>query len=63
MGISGDAFRLNMAKSCRWQGIPTFDWSFTAYRALERLGLSCFTFYDPDGNGMMVYQIITEERS
>ncbi len=44
MGISGDAFRLNVATGCHWQGISTFDWSFTAYRTLERLGIggTCF---------------------
>jgi hypothetical protein len=44
MGISGDAFRLNVATGCNWQGISTFDWSYSAYRTLERLGLSgtCF---------------------
>jgi RNA polymerase sigma factor (sigma-70 family) len=44
MGTSGDAFRLNVAAGCHWQGISTFDWSFTAYRALERLGVggTCF---------------------
>lgn len=44
MGISGDAFRLNVAVGCHWQGISTFDWSFTAYRTLERLGIggTCF---------------------
>lgn len=44
MGISGDAFRLNVPKECHWKGISTFDWSFTAYRTLERLGLggTCF---------------------
>ncbi|BFT72183.1 RNA polymerase sigma factor [Paenibacillus sp. P36] len=44
MGISGDAFRLNVAKSCHSHGISTFDWSYTAYRILERLGIrgTCF---------------------
>jgi RNA polymerase sigma factor (sigma-70 family) len=44
MGISGDAFRLNVAKSCHSQGFSTFDWSYTAYRILERLGIrgTCF---------------------
>jgi RNA polymerase sigma factor (sigma-70 family) len=44
MGISGDAFRLNVAKSCHSQGNATFDWSYTAYRILERLGIrgTCF---------------------
>jgi hypothetical protein len=44
MGISGDAFRLNVATGCHWQGISTFDWSFTAYRTIERLGIggTCF---------------------
>lgn len=44
MGISGDAFRLNIAKGCHWRGISTFDWSFTAFRTLERLGIggTCF---------------------
>ncbi|GIP40768.1 hypothetical protein J31TS4_40480 [Paenibacillus sp. J31TS4] len=40
MGISGDAFRLNVTARCEWQGIATFDWSYSAYQALERLGLS-----------------------
>lgn len=44
MGISGDAFRLNVAQSCHSQGNLTFDWSYTAYRILERLGIrgTCF---------------------
>jgi hypothetical protein len=44
MGISGDAFRLNVATGCYWQGISTFDWSYTAYRTIERLGIggTCF---------------------
>jgi RNA polymerase sigma factor (sigma-70 family) len=44
MGISGDAFRLNVTYGCNWQGISTFDWSYSTYRTLERLGLSgtCF---------------------
>lgn len=44
MGISGDAFRLNVAAGCHWKGISTFDWSFTAYRTLEWLGIggTCF---------------------
>lgn len=43
-GISGDAFRLNVATDCQWKGISTFDWSFTAYRVIERLGIggTCF---------------------
>ncbi|OCT13704.1 hypothetical protein A8709_19150 [Paenibacillus pectinilyticus] len=44
MGISGEAFRLNVATGCRWQGISTFDWSYSANQTLERLGIagSCF---------------------
>ncbi|MCY9691443.1 hypothetical protein [Paenibacillus alginolyticus] len=44
MGISGDAFRLNVTNGCNWRGISTFDWSYSTYRTLERLGLSgtCF---------------------
>ncbi|MCD9022579.1 RNA polymerase sigma factor [Cohnella silvisoli] len=44
MGISGEAFRLNVATGCQWQGISTFDWSYTAYRTFERLGIggTCF---------------------
>lgn len=44
MGISGDAFRLNTAAGCNWQGISTFDWSYTGYQTMERLGIegTCF---------------------
>jgi RNA polymerase sigma factor (sigma-70 family) len=44
MGVSGDAFRLNVATGCHWRGISTFDWSYTAYRTMERLGIAgaCF---------------------
>ncbi|MEK8127707.1 sigma-70 family RNA polymerase sigma factor [Paenibacillus filicis] len=44
MGISGDAFRLNVTNDCNWRSISTFDWSYSTYRTLERLGLSgtCF---------------------
>jgi RNA polymerase sigma factor (sigma-70 family) len=44
MGISGDAFRLNVAKGCHWRGISTFDWSYAAFQTMERLGwqVSCF---------------------
>jgi RNA polymerase sigma factor (sigma-70 family) len=40
MGISGEAFRLNVPPNCHWKDIATFDWSYTAYRALEQLGIS-----------------------
>lgn len=40
MGISTDAFRLNMPENCNWQGILTYDWSYAAYRTIERLGFS-----------------------
>ncbi|WP_164545414.1 RNA polymerase sigma factor [Paenibacillus albus] len=44
MGISGDAFRLNTAVGCNWRGISTFDWSYTGYQTMERLGIegTCF---------------------
>lgn len=44
MGISGEAFRLNVPPNCHWKGIATFDWSYTAYRTLEQLGItgSCY---------------------
>ncbi|REE91398.1 RNA polymerase sigma factor (sigma-70 family) [Paenibacillus taihuensis] len=44
MGISGDAFRLNTAAGCNWRGISTFDWSYTGYQTMERLGIegTCF---------------------
>jgi len=38
MGLSGDAFRLTVPVRCSWQGISTYDWSYSAYRMLERLG-------------------------
>lgn len=40
MGISAEAFRVNMPENCDWQGILTFDWSYAAYRTVERLGFS-----------------------
>jgi RNA polymerase sigma factor (sigma-70 family) len=40
MGISGEAFRLNVPRNCRWQDIATYDWSYAAYRMLEQLGVS-----------------------
>ncbi|MFS0726225.1 RNA polymerase sigma factor [Paenibacillus sp. 1P07SE] len=40
MGISAEAFRMNMPENCNWQGILTFDWSYAAYRTVERLGVS-----------------------
>jgi len=40
MGISGEAFRLNVPRNCRWQDIATYDWSYAAYRMLEHLGVS-----------------------
>lgn len=44
MGISGDAFRLNMTSGSHWRGISTFDWSYATYRTMERLGwqVKCF---------------------
>lgn len=44
MGLSGDAFRLTVADGCSWQGISTYDWSYSAHRTLERIGYSgtCF---------------------
>jgi RNA polymerase sigma factor (sigma-70 family) len=44
MAISGDAFRLNVTKSCHWRGISTFDWSYAAFQTMEHLGwqVSCF---------------------
>jgi RNA polymerase sigma factor (sigma-70 family) len=44
MAISGDAFRLNVAKGCHWRGISTFDWSYAAFQMMENLGwqASCF---------------------
>jgi RNA polymerase sigma factor (sigma-70 family) len=44
MGISGEAFRLNVATGCHWRGISTYDWSYAAYHAMERLGwqVKCF---------------------
>lgn len=44
MGISGEAFRLNVPPNCHWKNIATFNWSFTAYRTLEHLGVagSCY---------------------
>lgn len=44
MGISGEAFRLNMTAGCHWRGISTFDWSYAAHRTMERLGWegACF---------------------
>ncbi|WP_199616249.1 RNA polymerase sigma factor [Paenibacillus alkalitolerans] len=43
-GISGDAFRLNIAEGCHWRGISTFDWSYAMYQTVERLGwrAACF---------------------
>lgn len=38
MGITGEAFRLSMTRGCHWQGISTYDWTYTAQRAVERLG-------------------------
>jgi len=38
MGLSGDAFRLTVPVRCSWKGISTYDWSYSAYRMLERLG-------------------------
>lgn len=40
LGISGEAFRLNVPPGCHWRGIATFDWSYTAYRTMERLGIA-----------------------
>lgn len=40
MGISAEAFRINMPENCNWQGLLTFDWSYAAYRTVERLGFS-----------------------
>jgi hypothetical protein len=55
MGISCDAFRLNMPDCCDWRSISTFDWSYAAYRTMERLGISgtCYgrpsrTFVPPE---------------
>ncbi|QYR20755.1 RNA polymerase sigma factor [Paenibacillus sp. sptzw28] len=44
MGISGDAFRLNVTDRCHWRGISTFDWSYAVYQCMERLGwrVDCF---------------------
>lgn len=44
MALSGDAFRLSVPENCDWRGISTFDWSYAAYRTMERLGLGgdCF---------------------
>jgi RNA polymerase sigma factor (sigma-70 family) len=47
MGISADAFRMNMPEGCNWRGILTFDWSLTAYRTMERLGFSGVCFGRP----------------
>lgn len=38
MGMTGDAFRLNVVEGCHWQGISTFDWSYAAHRSFELLG-------------------------
>lgn len=40
MGISGEAFRLNIPENCDWRNILTFDWSLLSYRTMERLGFS-----------------------
>lgn len=40
MGISGEAFRLNMPENCDWRKILAFDWSFLSYRTMERLGFN-----------------------
>ncbi|MEX2415190.1 MAG: RNA polymerase sigma factor [Paenibacillaceae bacterium] len=47
MGISADAFRMNMPENCNWQGILTYDWSYAAYRTIERLGFSGVCFGRP----------------
>ena len=48
MGISGDAFRLTVAEGCGWQGISTYDWSYSAHRTLERIGFSGTCFGRPN---------------
>lgn len=47
MGISGEAFRLGVTAGCHWRGISTFDWSYAAYRTMERLGLHADCFGRP----------------
>lgn len=47
MGISTEAFRLNMPENCNWQGLLTYDWSYAAYRTIERLGFSGVCFGRP----------------
>lgn len=44
MGITGEAFRLNVTAGCLWRDISTYDWSYAAYRSMERMGWqgTCF---------------------
>ncbi|MGM0882225.1 MAG: RNA polymerase sigma factor [Bacillota bacterium] len=44
MSLSGEAFRLSVTNGCHWRGISTFDWTFTAQRAMERLGREAMYF-------------------
>lgn len=44
MGISGEAFRLSVTNGCHWRGISTFDWSYTAQQAIERIGREALYF-------------------
>ncbi|MBB6671825.1 RNA polymerase sigma factor [Cohnella nanjingensis] len=57
MGMTGDAFRMNIPQNCNWRGISTFDWSYVTQCAFESLGISGRCFGRPERTTSPEHQI------